>query len=164
MGVFVLIPLKDKDVALIELWLHHDYIRKWFEPIQSWITEIKARDTDFQFIHYYIAVYDSLPIGFCQYYACADAKEDWYEDIPLAGTYSIDYLIGERDYLGKGLGKTMIDSLVNHVFSLQDARRIIVQPEEENRSSCSVLLSCGFNYDAKNSLYCKTKMSSEKLD
>jgi hypothetical protein len=44
---------------------------------------------------------DSKPIGFCQYYLCAQADEDDYNIFPKDGTYSIDYLIGEIEYLGK---------------------------------------------------------------
>ena len=48
----------------------------------------------------------------------------------------MNHLIGEEDYLGKGIGKM--------IFDREGAKRIIVQPDKNNKASSSVLLSNGF--------------------
>lgn len=148
---------EDDDLLLMKAWLNKGYVIKWYEDPGEWLAEIRGRFDEFSFIHHFIALYGDKPIGFCQYYACADAGESWYGDIPLAGSYSIDYLIGEEDYLAKGLGKAIIGLLVQEIFSLNDALRIIVLPDSQNTASCKSLLANGFTLYEKNKLYCRTK-------
>jgi len=154
--------LNDNDVQLVESWLNKEYIKKWFEvpglcSIDDWLSEINGRNDRFKFLTHLIVLWGENPIGFCVYYKCADAGEDWYGDTPLSGTYSIDYLIGEEEYLGKGIGKSIIALLIKEIFSLTDSERIIVQPDEENRASCNSLLSNNFSFDTKNNVYLITK-------
>lgn len=148
---------EDDDIFLMKTWLNKKHVLKWYEDPDDWLAEIYGRFDEFSFINHFIVLYDNKPIGFCQYYTCAEANEDWYGDIPLEGSYSIDYLIGEESYLGKGLGKAIIDLLAKEVFSLNNAQRIIVMPETENIASCKSLLANDFFFDEKNKLYCKIK-------
>jgi RimJ/RimL family protein N-acetyltransferase len=62
-------------------------------------------------------------------------------------------LIGEIDYLGRGFGKQIVDALINEIRLNYNTKRIIVQPEPENLSSCKTLLSSGFNFDINNEIY-----------
>ena len=154
--------LDDTDIPLMETWLNKEHIKKWYDippicTVDDWISEIKNRKEEFDFITHFIAVYEQTPVGFCQYYKCEDSEEDWYGKTPLLGTFSIDYLIGEQAYLGKGIGKAIIVLMVEKIFSLNDAERIIVQPDEKNGASCKALLSSGFVFDSKNNVYLITK-------
>lgn len=89
-------------------------------------------------------------MGFCQYYRYQLGGENWHGSLPLAGTYSIDYLIGESEYLGKGLGRAMVGQLMGRI---RKEPEVIVQPDPRNRASCGLLLSAGFTYDEKNKLF-----------
>jgi len=149
---------EDSDLQLLDKWLHKEYIKKWFEvpnicTIDDWLHEVKNRNGEFKWITYFVALWNDCPIGFCLYYKCMDAKEDWYKDMSLDGTYSIDYLIGEDNYLGKGLGKKMVAKLVEMIFSHANAKRIIVQPDKNNVASGNVLLANGFTCDEANNIY-----------
>ena len=157
MNLLKIRAFEDDDIVLMKIWLNKEHVMRWYEDSNDWLAEICGRFDEFSFINHFIALYDDKPIGFCQYYTCADANEHWYGDIPLAGSYSIDYLIGEEDYLGKGFGKAIIGLLVKEVFSLNAAQRIIVLPEMENIASCKSLLANGFTFDDKNKLYIRTK-------
>lgn len=152
--------LQEEDVPLLKAWLNQEHVSKWYGDPGDWLAEIDGRFDRFSFIKHFIALYEEKPIGFCQYYTCADAREDWYGEISPIGSYSIDYLIGEENDLGKGFGKAMIALLVNKVFSLEEAERIIVLPEMENAASCKSLLANGFIFDEQNKLYCKTKQQT----
>ncbi len=157
MNLLQLRMLQDNDIPLLKEWLNKEHVLQWYGDIDEWLDEICGRFEAFSFIKHFIALCDDKPIGFCQYYTCINAGEDWYGDTPLEGCYSIDYLIGEESYLGKGYGKAIIDLLVKEIFSLEDAQRIIVMPEEENAASCKSLLANGFIFDNKNELYIKVK-------
>lgn len=123
-----------------------------YDPL-DWIQEVEERNNQFSFLHHFIVVIDGRPIGFCQFYEYRHSGEDWHGDTEIDGTYSIDYLIGETDYLGKGFGKAIINALVEKIKIEENSKLIIVQPEQENKASCNTLLSSGFSYDTSNDIF-----------
>lgn len=147
----------DNDIEIFETWLKKDYIKKWYSDEEDWINEVTLRDSKFSWIYHFIVKYDKKDIGFCQYYAIANDftnnNQHYYGNTEIDGTYSIDYLIGEKEYLGKGLGKEIVLKLIEKVFSLDDAKRIAVSPENDNIKSCNTLKSCGFIFDPTNKNY-----------
>lgn len=142
--------LADHDVTLMESWLHKPHVKKWYEvpelgvTIDDWLHEIKERHGEFNWLNQFIVIGDGEPIGFCQYYRCEDSGDENFGALPLAGSYGIDYLIGEEAYLGKGLGKEMIALLIERVFSFPDAQRVTAEIDKNNKASAQALLSCGF--------------------
>lgn len=144
---------QDSDLEYMKDWLYQDYVAKWYEHPLSWMNEIAHRKDVYSWIHHFIVVYQGLPIGFCQYYEYRQSGEDWHGNVELEGTYSIDYLLGDRNYLGKGYGTDMVYLLINEISKQDRAIRIIVKPEEENKASCNTLLSAGFTYETENDLY-----------
>ena len=149
----VLRDFQDTDKELFQAWLMEEHVAKWYEHPKDWIYEIEHRDTAFSWIRHFIAECAGVPVGFCQYYEYRLGGEAWHGDIDTDGAYSIDYLIGSRDYLGRGLGKEMVLALIKRVSACEHARLIIVQPDEQNKASCGTLLSAGFAYDEKNKLF-----------
>lgn len=75
--------------------------------------------------------------------------------VDVKETYSIDYMIGEEKYLGKGFGTYIIFALEEEVKANTDAKRIIVQPKSDNQASRNTLLSANFLYDGENDVYYK---------
>lgn len=153
MKEMILRKLRNEDVALFENWLFVPHVAKWYHDPLDWMDEVKKRNREFSFLHHFIAESEGKPIGFCQYYEYCHSQEDWHGNADIDGTYSIDYLIGVTEYLGKGYGKEMIRLLVEKVKLHHNAKRIIVQPEPENKASCNTLLSCGFSFDKDNKIF-----------
>ncbi|HKM33504.1 MAG TPA: GNAT family N-acetyltransferase [Lachnospiraceae bacterium] len=143
----------DQDMELFQKWLYVPHVAKWYHDPLDWIDEVQKRNTDYIWIHHYIVEYENKPLGFCQYYEYVNSEETWHGDTEVEGTYSIDYLIGEPNYIGKGLGKQIIQALIHQIKNHSNAKRIIVQPEKENNASCGVLKSCGFAYNEKYEFY-----------
>lgn len=150
---FMLKPIEDKDISLIEQWLSKAYIRKWYHEPEEWIREIRERDGEFSFLKHFLVMDEGRPFAFCQYYDCFDAQEEWYTIDSPGRVYSIDYLIGEEEYLGKGFGKAIVKVLVDKIKSNPGAEEIVVQPEEENLPSCKSLLANGFIFDKEKEYY-----------
>ena len=144
---------RDEDIGLYKKWLYTTHVAKWYHEPLDWIDEIEKRNSEFLWLHHYIVEYEDKPIGFCQFYEYYNSGETWNGNIDVDGTYSIDYMIGELNYLGKGLGKQIIRALVSKISYHNNAKRIIVQPEKENKASCGVLQSCGFEFDNQNEIY-----------
>ncbi|MBP7175029.1 MAG: GNAT family N-acetyltransferase [Thermoclostridium sp.] len=153
MDELVLRHFSDEDLPMFKKWLYLPHVAAWYTEPLDWIEEVEKRNSDYSFLYHFIVEADGMPIGFCQFYEYRHSGENWQGDIEIEGTYSIDYLIGDTDYLGKGFGKAMIGTLVEKIKALDNARRIIVQPEQENKPSCNTLLSSGFSYDKSNELY-----------
>lgn len=146
----------DQDQALYKEWLYRPHVAKWYHDPESWIKEAEQRNETFCWIHHFIVMCQDKPIGFCQYYACQDSEEAWQGYTALGGTYSIDYFIGETDYLRQGYGKAIIYELMNQISRYPDAKRVVVEPEPENHASCGVLLACGFSFEETTGIYIKT--------
>ncbi len=144
---------QDRDVNVFCEWLDKPYIAKWYYPKNEWIEEIEKRETDYSFVTHFIVEEDEKIIGFCQYYDYKMGGENWHGDWPVEGTYSIDYLIGNDAYLGKGNGPVIVKLLTDEINKNTDAKLIIVQPESGNEKSRKTLLSAGYQYDEKNDLF-----------
>jgi len=142
-----LTPVKDSDISLLEKWLHKDYILKWYHDADEWLEEVRERNGAFSFLNHYIVSEEGVPFGFCQYYDCFDAQEEWYSVNASGKFFSIDYLIGEESYLRKGYGKEIVRILTQKIIEEKNPEAIVVQPEQENAASCKALLANGYVYD-----------------
>ena len=142
---------------MLTAWLHKDYILKWYHDPDAWLVEVAGRNGEFSWIHHYIVMDGEAPIGFCQYYDCYDGKdfENWYIVTQRGDTFSIDYLIGDEGYLSKGYGKEVVQVLTEHIKCIEDAREIVVQPDDDNGASNGVLSANGYVYEEGKRYYRK---------
>jgi predicted N-acetyltransferase YhbS len=149
-GKLMLRPLLDADISFLEKWLLMPHIVEWFKSPDDWICEIRNRYGEFSFITHFIAEVDGVAMGFCQYYDCyfGQQQEDWYTVNNPGIMFSIDYLIGEPEYLHKGYGREMV-RLLGEMLTKIGAKRVVVQPDKENASSCNVLEANGYIYNGE---------------
>ena len=150
----VLRPFREDDVHLLERWLYEPHAAEWFMHPQHWLNEVKKRHTEFSFLSHFIAEYEGVPIGFCQYYDCyySAVHEVWHDEWKVSERsgeiFSIDYLIGETKYLKKGYGKEIVRLLTEEVRR-HGAKMIIVSPEKDNIPSAKVLEANGYKYNGE---------------
>ncbi|MBO1307265.1 GNAT family N-acetyltransferase [Enterococcus sp. 669A] len=143
-------PFEDTDRQLMVTWLYQDYVKKWLIHPENWLAEIDQRHDKFNWVHHYIVMLGDQPIGFCQYYDCYQAKdlEEWTEVQEPNKIFSIDYLIGEAEYIGQGYGKQIVQELVQIIQQQEkEAEEIIVEPDPQNFASIEVLEANGFVFD-----------------
>ncbi len=159
-GQLMLRPLGDMDLGLMEKWLYMPHITKWYEHPAEWIHEIRKRHDEFNFITHFIAEVDGVAIGFGQYYDCyfGQQHEDWYAVDTPGIMFSIDFLIGAPEYLKKGYGQEMV-RLLGEKLSALGAKRVVVQPDRKNTSSCQVLKANGY---ADNGEYYARQLSDQR--
>lgn len=142
--------LNDEDIPLVQDWLNRVHVKRWYEisregvSIDDWIYELNNRHEEFKWLTHLIVLWSGQPIGLCQYYKCEDSKEENFGTLPIKGSYGIDYLIGEEEYLKKGIGKQMITLLVDKILTFPDAQRVTADINKDNKASERTLLSCGF--------------------
>jgi predicted N-acetyltransferase YhbS len=146
----ILRPLFDGDIALMERWLYAPHAAKWFEHPDDWLNEIRGRRDRFSFMHYFIAEYEGVPIGFCDYYdthASQGYEEEWSAQWRVnerkGEVYGIDYLIGEKDYLRRGFGRDMILRLLDKIRQA-GAKIVLAGIDRDNKASRRALEAAGF--------------------
>lgn len=141
------------DIPLIQDWLNKEHIRKWFGDPQEWYNEICDCEGKFSWIVHFIVEYNDEPIGFCQYYDCSKTGKGYAWDNEPIGTFGIDYLIGNEQFLGRGLGNKIVKRLNEIVIDKETPTQIIADPIKENIASIKVLENNGFYYDKLTKLY-----------
>lgn len=132
------------DLELFERWLEKRHVKDFFGDPQIWIKEVSlnlSRNSDW--ITYFIVEIDGSPMGFFQYYDTSKAPDGVWSDTPDR-TAGIDYLIGEEQYLGKGVGSEIIRTIVLMIKELGWYRYLIADPDPSNVSSIEVLKRNGF--------------------
>lgn len=151
-------PIQDEDIPLFEKWLDKGYIYKWLcpkgkEQRNAWVEEVNNRNSKYDFMKHFIVYHNDKKIGYCLYADCfflKDLDEEGHDFESLYGdiveknhTYEIGYLIGEEEYLKKGISKIVIQKLEDKIIDL-GGREISADPSEENIFSIKALLSNGF--------------------
>lgn len=144
---------EDKYMPQFIKWLNTPHVTEWYGELSDWINEVQNRKSEYSWLHHFVAEHDGVPFGFCQYYEYIKGGETWHGNLDTGGVYSIDYLIGETEYLGKGFGHSMLKALIEKIRLIEDAKTVIVQPEQENKASRGVLLSCGFQYNSDDGIF-----------
>lgn len=144
-GELTLRPLFENDIALMEGWLKADHVKPWYEDPEDWLNELNNRRGEFSFIKHFIAEVEGVPIGFCQYYDIfyGQEHEDWIETDKPGNMFSIDYLIGEPQYLHKGLGQKMIAQMLGMMRN-KGIKTVVVKPDSNNAKSNRALEANNF--------------------
>jgi len=92
---------------------------------------------------------DERPAGVVQRYLIDDEPE-WRAALAVAvdasGMVGIDYLIGEPDLVGQGIGPAMISAFLASTFEQHPGcRAVVVDVDPENRASWRALEKAGFH-------------------
>lgn len=150
--------IHNEDIPIFEKWLDKDYIYKWLcpdgeEQREAWLNEVNNKDGKYDFIKHFIVYHNNRKIGYCLYADCfflKNLEEEGHDFESLYGdaaeknhTYEIGYLIGEEEYLNRGISKIVIQLLEEKIIGL-GGREIVADPSEENIFSIKALLSNGF--------------------
>lgn len=156
MSTFTFRPLIRADFALLGGWLAQPHVARWWNHESS----PQAMEADFGAVidrldpaDVFIVSLNARPIGLLQRYTFADnpgciADLAGLIDAPGAAL-SIDYLIGEPDLLGCGLGSAMIRAAVDAIWrDHPDAPSIIVPVSTANVASWRALERAGFTLAA----------------
>lgn len=151
-------PLDRSDFDLLARWLADPAVHRWWH--HEFSAEALERDfgptvdgteptvTDIVLL----AESDTVPIraiGLIQSYALSDHPDDLEElsavMVVPPDTGSLDYLIGEADCRGRGVGRAMISAYVDRAWMLHPSiRSLIVPVVAANVASWMALTRAGF--------------------
>lgn len=144
--------LEPDDLGLLAAWLGEPHVHRW------WYQDPANVDEDFGPTQRaergepgedLIVLLDGRPIGLVQRSLIAAFAEDLEPlerlvEVP-DGAYSVDYLIGDIDLTGAGLGPRIISAVVDDLWGRQpEATCVIVPVAAANRASWRALEHAGF--------------------
>lgn len=143
--------LKEKDYELLHRWIKtNPYVKKWYylgrQPrLKTLENKIKKRIADKEKWCIKIAQIDGVDFGYIQAYP-VDGNGNWTRQVKVYDyTVSLDYFIGNIDYIHKGYGSLMINSFIDE-FLKEKYDYAMISPDPINRASIRTCEKCGFNY------------------
>lgn len=131
------------DLPLMCRWLSAAHVHQWWhdsaEPAAvsaHYLPDIEGTEPS----HPLIVEVPAGPIGFGQWYRWADYPDYGSQLDAGPDEAGLDYLIGEPEYCGRGLGTRLIAQLIRHIRE-QDPTvgGVVVDPEAANTASRRVL-------------------------
>lgn len=91
----------------------------------------------------------AVPFGYCQWYLNQDYPDYGASVIGKSFGFSVDYFIGEPNYLGKGLGSAMLKLLIDQIFPLLSDKDQLacIGHDDRNRLAIRCTMRAGFKKD-----------------
>jgi aminoglycoside 6'-N-acetyltransferase len=145
--VVTLRPMVDSDLALIETWLGQPHVaRRWPPNVVARVEtdKYRARIAGQQPVTMLMVVDGGKPIGWCQWYRWDDHVADAAASGAEPHEIGIDYEIGDKNAVRRGVGTEMIRTLVEAVRKVVGPVGFLVAPEASNLASRRVLEKNGF--------------------
>lgn len=145
---------------LLGRWLAEPHVARWWahDPSPAAVEDDFGDVVDgLEPAEDFLTFEDGVPIGIVQYCRFHDYPEYVEEMAPVypvsTDVASIDYLIGDPQRVGRGLGTAMIAAFVNDVWERHpDVMAIVVPVNSANVASWRALLSAGFRLVARGDL------------
>jgi len=144
-------PMRWDDLPLLDAWLRQPHVMKWWRAEPADLAAVEAEYgaciTGNDPTELFVITEGSRPIGMIQCYLYADEPE-WLAVfdgiVEVTDAAGIDYLIGEPDAVGRGLGTATIAAMVPMVFGSRRVGSIVVNVDQANPASWRVLEKAGF--------------------
>ena len=140
-------PLVQDDLPLLHTWLQQSHVKRWWRDRDT-LEDVEAHylpailgiePTD-----HYVVELDGRAIGMLQTYRATDYAADW----PVGarpGDAGVDILIGEPEFVGRGLGPQILRLFVDEiVFADAGVNAVIAGPDVRNTSSIRAFEKAGF--------------------
>jgi aminoglycoside 6'-N-acetyltransferase len=142
-------PMTEVDLPAVEAWLRLAHVARWWTPDTTPEAEVakyreRVRLGGNSASHMLMVIVDNAPVGWCQWYLWADYPAEAEAIGAPDGEIGIDYAIGDPAQIGRGVGTTLIATLVTDVRSRHPRAGILTTPEAANTASRRVLEKNGF--------------------
>ena len=135
-----------EDYLKLYNWCKNKHVYEWFEQrilsydeiVNKYKSKLKKKEQDL-----YIIKSNNKDIGLVQIYkfekdiniSCLDKYKNIYE---------YDLFIGDEEYLNKGIGKKIVDSINNIIYKKYNADSIILRPFRRNERAIKCYQKCNF--------------------
>ncbi len=139
------------DAEMIRNWIKtNEYTRHWYysDKIPRVSTIKKKLEKKFKEPRTIamIVLVDNFPMGYIQSYPI-DGNSNWTKQVKVAeNMVSVDYFIGDLNYIHKGLGTKMILEYIDQIVKPEKYSVAMISPDPANTANCHCVEKCGFRY------------------
>jgi aminoglycoside 6'-N-acetyltransferase len=140
------------DLDRVADWLGQPHVARWYlsaSTIEEELDDLRLSLSDQEPTEALIAIEGDRPIGWCQWYRCAEYPEHAEGVGAGPDDVGIDYAIGDPAAVGHGVGTRLITALVAHVRHRYPSAPVIADPEAGNAASRRILEKNGFRLVAE---------------
>jgi aminoglycoside 6'-N-acetyltransferase len=143
--------LDEDDFQLLFKWMNLDFVSRWYDK-RKFIYDDVEREYSMRLkedtpIESFMVYYGETPIGYVHDFRVYDYPEYALEVLVERETYAMDMFIGDREYIGRGLGPAIIRKFLNEVvFQKEDCNICIVGLEKDNHAAIRAYEKVGFTY------------------
>lgn len=137
--------LNENHLDLITQWLSQPHVKSWWNDSLN-LDELKIKYKNkindpitFSFVFYI----DDKPLGFIQYYYANKVGNGWWPNA-TEGLVGIDFYLGEKEYLNKGIGTKVIDKFTKKLFEKNDIITIFTDINPNNKIAKRCCEKVGF--------------------
>jgi aminoglycoside 6'-N-acetyltransferase len=140
-------PLERRDFPMVDRWLGASHVAPWWpersmgESADSTFGASVDRDDPTEV---FVVTFDGRDVGLIQRYRLEDYPA-WQAAVGVERAAGIDYLIGEEEVTGIGLGPQLIDEFTRLTFERDpELDAMVVAVQQANRRSWRALEKSGF--------------------
>ena len=135
-------PLTPDDFPLLLEWLTKEHVRQWWDAGEGTLEDVAreyGREEGLErFILIEVEGNEEKPLGYFQYYLVPD------------GSIGIDQLIGEEDYVNRGIGEKAIRIFIELIMREHEPTCVILDPSPDNKRAIRCYEKVGFrHYETK---------------
>lgn len=132
------------DFSIIREWLKQPHVKDVWEDSQfeESYEEYVFRSSNGA-VEQFIIEWNKTPIGYFQFYWAARVGDGWWEGYDPR-TVGIDFYLGDKEFLGKGIGYKLLEFVKGRLFENANIDRIIADPSPRNERIVHLLAKAGF--------------------
>lgn len=139
--------LQMKDMELLARWQSQPHVARWWpDPadLASITAKYAPRVLAEEGTEVFLIDLDGVPIGLIQRYRHGD-HPDWNRAVGIPDAAGIDYYVGEREQLGRGVGSSAISTFAAHTLErYPEVDCVVAVPQQANVASWRALEKAGF--------------------
>ena len=143
--------IKIEDSSIIRNWIKtNEFAKRWYfynkTPRLLTLKNKIANKLKEKDLKAYLVCIDNVPIGYIQSYPVCD-KSAWGKKVKVHdNTVSLDYYIGDINYIHKRLGSLIINEYIEQVIKKDGFEYVMISPDPENKVQLRLMEKCKFEY------------------
>lgn len=143
-------PMSRADLPMLFEWLRQPHVAEWWRDVPPDLVAVEEEygaciDGEDP-TELFVVVYEGRDIGMAQRYLLED-EPAWSRalenSVIIADAAGMDYLIGEPDVVGRGVGTAMATAFAAGIFDWRPVARIVVNVDQANVASWRMLEKAG---------------------
>jgi aminoglycoside 6'-N-acetyltransferase len=139
-----------KDLPLLHVWYNRAHVLKWYSKQALTFEQLESKYRPYiegtNGIQGFICSCNNKPFGYIQYYSVKRypwSGQELHAELKYYG--GVDAFIGEKEFLGQGLGKLMIERFVQK-YVWKKYLYCLVDPHAKNKKALACYRACGFSF------------------